>query len=151
MDNQEKAASPALGRVEPGHSPRVVLHRRTRLPGGSPLVRSRQLRASVVLGRRAKRRGRCEAISVDFDDFDAAFTRCGSHVMRSDRVSVILLESQSCCTTRNSRNSQARNSQNSLARSLHVVHDARCVQNSLWVGHRWRKQMSREYGCSRVP
>ena len=96
-------------------------------PSSKTLARCRQLRADVVLGRRAKRRGRTEAGS---DDFVASFMRCESHVTRSDRASVILHEPQSCCTAGNSQNSQTRNSQNSLARSLHVVHDARCGQNS---------------------
>ena len=44
--------------------------------------------------------------------------------MRTDRVNVILHE-------RHSQNSQTQNSQCTLARSLHDVHVARCVQNSL--------------------
>ena len=48
----------------------------------------------------------------------------------SDRASVILHESQSCCTTRTSQNSQT-HSLKSHACSLHDVHDARRVQNSM--------------------
>ena len=53
--------------------------------------------ASVYLG---------ECTEAGSDDFVAPFTRCESNVTRSDRVSVILHEPQSCCTTRNSQNSQ---------------------------------------------
>ena len=48
----------------------------------------------------------------------------------SDRASVILHESQSCCTTRTPQNSQT-HSLKSHACSLHDVHDARRVQNSM--------------------
>ena len=62
--NASHGAVSALSSVEPGHHRRVRFHRRTRLPSVSPLAGSRQLRAGVVLGRRAKRRAGAEAGSV---------------------------------------------------------------------------------------
>ena len=66
---------------------------------------------------------RAEAGSDSFENFVAAFDPCESHVTRADRVNVILHEQQS-------QNSQTLNSHCTLARSLHDVHVARCVQNS---------------------
>ena len=48
-----------------------------------------------MFGRRAKRRAGAEAGSFSFDNFAAAFDPCESHVMRADRVNVILHEQQS--------------------------------------------------------
>ena len=77
-------------------------------PCRSVVVRSRPLRARAVVERRAKRR----AVPEVGSDFEAAFTHCANHLVRSDRVSVILHESQSCCMTRTPQNSQTHNSLN---------------------------------------
>ena len=122
-ENTSNGAVSAGSSVEPGYQRQVWSHRRTHLPSVSPLAGSRRLRAGGVLGRRAKRRAGAEAGSVNFDNFVAAFDPCESHVMRADRVNVILHEQQS-------QNSQTHNSHITLARSLHDVYVARCVQNS---------------------
>ena len=70
----------------------------------------------------AQRAG-AEAGSDSFDNFVAAFHPCESHAIRTDRVNVILHE-------QHSQNSQTHNSHSTIARSLHGVHVARCVQNS---------------------
>ena len=70
----------------------------------------------------AQRAG-AEAGSDSFDNFVAAFHTCESHAIRTDRVSVIL-------HAQHSQNSQTHNSHSTIARSLHGVHVARCVQNS---------------------
>ena len=70
----------------------------------------------------AQRAG-AEAGSDSFVNFVAAFHPCESHAIRTDRVNVILHE-------QHSQNSQTHNSHCTIARSLHGVHVARCVQNS---------------------
>ena len=85
----------------------------------SPVVR----RSCGWVGRRA--------IPEAGSDFEAAFTRSENPSVRWNRVNVILHESQSCCMTRTLQNSQSHSSQNSPACSLHGVHAARSVQNSL--------------------
>ena len=82
-------------------------------------------RSGGRFGWRAKRRA--EAGS----DFVAAFTVGETPSARWNRVNVILHESQFCCMTRTPQNSQTYNLQNSHACSLHDVHVARSVQNSL--------------------
>ena len=83
--------------------------------------------AGGVLGRRAKRRAGAEAGSVDFDEFVAAFDPCESHVMRSDRVSVILHEPQS-------QNSQPHNSQVHLRVPcmMCMLHDVFRIRRIRW-------------------
>ena len=92
--------------------------------GGACAVRSAP--HAVAGGARAvhsAQRAGAEAGSDSFDNFVATFHPCESHVMRTDRVNVILHE-------RHSKNSQTQNSHSTLARSLHDVLVARCVQNS---------------------
>ena len=64
-----------------------------------------------------------EAGSDNLDNFVAAFHTCENHAIRTDRVNVIL-------HAQHSQNSQTHNSHSTIARSLHGVHVARCVQNS---------------------
>ena len=113
-------------------SQRVLLHRRKRLrggpgAGGAAVVRSRQLRADVVLGRRAKRRVALRRVLTIL-----LHRSCVVRVM-----SRALIVSASSCMSHSlvaqlviDRIHRHVISQNSPARSLHVVHDARCGQNS---------------------
>ena len=82
------------------------------------------------VGRRAKRRADRLVLEAG-SDFEAAFTRSENPTVRWNRVNVILHESQSCCMTCTPQNSQSHNSQNSPVCSLHGVHAARSVLNSL--------------------
>ena len=101
--------------------------RRRCASAGSGACAVRSATHAVAGGARAvhtAQRAGAEAGSDSFDNFVAAFRPCESHVMRTDRVNVVLHE-------RHSQNSQTHNSHSTLARSLHDVHVARCVQNSL--------------------
>ena len=71
----------------------------------------------------AQRAG-AEAGSDCLDNFVASFHSCENHAIRTGRVNAIL-------HAQHSQNSQIHNSHSSITRSLHDVHAARCVQNSL--------------------
>ena len=91
------------------------------LETSSLMVRAsaRRRRAGVSRrGRRAALRAGALCQPEAGSDFEAEF-------------SYILHESQSRCIARTSQNSQTHNSHSTIARSLHAVHGARCVQNSL--------------------
>ena len=82
-----------------------------------------QVGAGGVRAVHSARRAGAVAGSDSFDNFVAACRTCENHTIRTDRVNVIL-------HAQHSQNSQTHNSHSTIARSLHGVHDARCVQNS---------------------
>ena len=102
---------------------------RRRRAGESQRGRRAALQAGALfrpVGRRVRAEHsdqRAEAGSDSFDNFVAALHTCENHAIRTDRVNVIL-------HAQHSQNSQTHNSHSTIARSLHGVHDARCVQNS---------------------
>ena len=64
-------------------------------------------------------------------EFASQFCPCDPPLVRLNRVNDIICESQSRFQSCFSQNSLTHNSHSTFARSLHAVHDARCVQNSL--------------------
>ena len=105
---------------------------RRRRVGMSQRVRRAALRAGALfrpVGRRVRAEHsvqRAEALS----DFEAQFSSCDPPMVRLNRVNDILHVSLSRCKSRTSQNSLTHNSHSTIARSLHAVHGARCVQNS---------------------
>ena len=84
----------------------------------------------ACLFRPAGRRVRAEHSEAG-SEFASQFCPCDPPSVRLNRVNDIICESQSRFQSCLSQNSLTHNSHSTFARSLHAVHDARCVLNSL--------------------
>ena len=105
---------------------------RRRRVGMTQRVRRAALRAGALflpVGRRVRAEHSVQRAEAG-SDFAAQFCSRDAPMVRLNRVNDILRVSQSRFKSRISQNSLTHNSHSTIARSLHAVHGARCVQNS---------------------
>ena len=106
---------------------------RRRRVGMTQRVRRAALRAGALfrpVGRRVRAEHSVQRAEAG-SDFASQFCPCDPPLVRLNRVNDIIRVSQSRFKSRLSQNSLTHNSHSTIARSLHAVHGARCVQNSL--------------------